>query len=342
MINSITQQTDYSRKELYHFLSGRDLPEFVKEASIEEVTDSSLNKEAYADEAGKLFPCWNKASTFVSQAFLINKKASIAKVKGKGYVAKVEKALEKAASDFGIVEDIKNYNAGVTKVASTAGHEIVSNLGDSEVVLYTIKSAEECTKHAEHFIKNIENFPFEWRRPMANQFVKAAEENGLDDLPDLLLKYAGQYYPDSLTVKQELVRRSRRFPEQNERYTKLASDVENIGSLDEFFKLAETCYFMEKNAGLYDKPKSRMILGDPVDKLFTLHLDKVANMLNTVTMAGERFDVDELEKISSDIYEKAFGFSFSPKEAEFKDIALTLPKSDVALFKQLSGVQPIA
>lgn len=340
MINSITQQTDYSRKELYSFLTGRNLPNFVKEATIEEVTDSSLNKEAYADEAGKRFPCWNAASTFVSQAFLINKKADIAKIKGQGYVAKVEKALEKAASDFGITEDIKEYNAGL-KPKRAEIHEVSTPLGRDDIVLYFVKSAQECASHANHFVKNIENFPFEWRRPMANQFVKIAETLGMDELPDLLLKYAGQYYPEPTAVKQELIRRSRRHPEQNERYTKLAADVENIESLDDFFKLAETCYFIEKNAGLYDKPKSRMILGDPVDKLFTLHLEKVADMLNTVTMAGEQFDVEDLEKISSDIYEKAFGFSISPKEAEFKDIASTLPKSDVALFKQLSGVQPI-
>lgn len=340
MINSITQQTDYSRKELYHFLTGRNLPNFVKEASIEEVTDSSMNKEAYADEAGKLFPCWNAASTYVSHAFLINKKADITKVKGQGYTNKVERALEKAAKDFGITEEIKAYTATL-KPKQAAIHEVSSPLGEDNLVLYFVKSASDCVNHANHFSKNIENFPFEWRRPMANQFVKIAEQLGLDELPDLVLKYAGQYYPDHAAVKQELTRRSRRHPEHTDRYEKLASDVGNIESLDEFFKLAETCYFMEKNAGLYDKPKSRMILGDPVDRLFTLHLDKVAELLNTVTMAGEQFDVDELEKISSDIYEKAFGFSISPKEAEFKDIALTLPKSDVALFKQLSGVQPI-
>lgn len=340
MINSITQQTDYSRKELYHFLTGRALPDFVKEASIDEVTDSSLQKEAYADEAGKLFPCWNAASTFVSNAFLTNKKASITKLKGASYVNKVEKVLEKAARDFGITEDIKAYNSTVVKTAA-ATHEIAANLGENEVVLYTIKSAADCSAHAQHFVKNIENFPFEWRRPMANQFVKTAEELNISDLPDLILKYAGQYFPEGPAVRRELIRRSRRFPEQNERYTKLAADVENIDNIEDFFKLAETCYFMEKNAGLYDKPKSRNILGDPVDKIFTLHVEKVAELLNTVTMAGERFDVSDLEKVSSDIYEKAFGFSLSPKEAEFKDIALTLPKSDVALFKQLSGVQPI-
>lgn len=340
MINSISQQTDYSRKELYSFLSGRDLPNFVKEASIEEVTDSSMSKHAYADEGGKLFPCWNAASTYVSHAFFINKKAAIAEVKGTGYVEKVAKALEKAARDFNITEDIKKYNSdNVVKTAAT--HEITSPLGGDDLVLYFVKSASDCAAHANHFVKNIENFPFEWRRPMADQFVKIAEHFNIDTLPDLLLKYAGHYYPDAIAVKQELIRRGRRHPEHKDRYEKLAADVNNIGGLDEMFKLAETCYFMEKNAGLYDKPKSRMILGDPVDKLFTLHLDKVAEMLNTVTMAGEKFDVDELEKISSDIYEKAFGFSISPKEAEFKDIALTLPKSDVALFKQLSGVQPI-
>ena len=97
----------------------------------------------------------------------------------------------------------------------------------------------------------------------------------------------------------------------------------------------------EKKAGLYDKPYNKKILGDPVNRFFTLSLDKVASLLDTITMAGERYAVSDLEKVSGDIFEKAFGFEIDPKTADAKDVLPTMPKSDVDLFKKLSGIKPI-
>ncbi len=105
--------------------------------------------------------------------------------------------------------------------------------------------------------------------------------------------------------------------------------------------MAEICYSIEREANLYKTAQSRKILGDPVDRLFTLSPVKVAELLDTVTMAGEKFAMEDLRKIPSDVYTQAFGFDIDPKTAEAKDILPTMPRTDVELFKQLSGVKPI-
>lgn len=341
---SIDQQQDYSNKELYTFLSGFPVPEYVKTAELTSVRPEGLEKEAFADDVGKKFPLDTKANVFLSNAFLLHKKAALTKLKGKHYINKVEDRINKAASALGMQVDVAVYNAAVTdKLAADYEDLTISvKLGSDEVDLFSIKTAAHLIDGASNFTKDLEKFPYNWRRPIAEQFVKAAETLGVTDLPETILKYAGLYYPDIVNVKEEILRRATKLGEADRaNYEKIAEDISNASSKDEFFDLAEFCYLTEKKAGLYDKPYNKKILGDPVNRFFTLSLDKVASLLDTITMAGERYAVSDLEKVSGDIFEKAFGFEIDPKTADAKDVLPTMPKSDVDLFKKLSGIKPI-
>jgi hypothetical protein len=340
---SIDQSSDYSHKELYQYLSGVNLPQYVKEASLDDVS-RQMTKTACADKQYDLFPVHTKAAAYVSNAFFVNKVDSLRELRGDNYINKVAYALGDAAILWGIQDDIKAYN----KVALSRlegeyeDRSVTFKIAEDDLELFSIKTASDVTREANNFVSNINKYPFEWRRNIASKFVKVAEALGLDELPDLVLKYAGQYYPDAVGVKAELARRMTKLSADNKtRYQSLISDVENISSKEEFFKLAECLHYIEKNAGLYDKPQYRKVLGDVVDKVFTLHFDKVAELCDVVEMGGEKFASADLDKVAEDIFEQAFGFKISTKEAEFKDIAPTLPRSDVELFKLLSGVKPI-
>lgn len=340
---SIDQSSDYSHKELYQYLSGVNLPQYVKEASLEELS-RPMTKTACADKQYDLFPVNTKAAAYVSNAFFVNKVDALRELRGDAYINKVAYAIGDAVTLWGIQDDIKTYN----KVAldrlegEYEDQSVTFKIAEDDLELFSIKTASDVTREANNFVSNINKYPFEWRRNIASKFVKVAEVLGLDELPDLVLKYAGQYYPDVVGVKAELARRMTKLSAENKkRYQELISDVENISSKDEFFKLAECLHYTEKNAGLYDKPQHRKVLGDVVDKLFTLHFDKVAELCDVVEMGGEKFASADLERISSDIYHQAFGFELDPKSAEAKDILPTMPKSDVSVFKHLSGVQPI-
>ena len=111
MQHSIDAQTDYSSKELYTYLSGHPLPEYVKEAGLSSVFVGDIEKTAFADEMGRYFPINSKANVYISNAFLVNKKAALAELKGNLYVAKVEDKITKAASALGMQVDIALYNA---------------------------------------------------------------------------------------------------------------------------------------------------------------------------------------------------------------------------------------
>ena len=347
MNNSIDQQTDYSGRELYSYLSGVDLPEYVKEADIENVKlAGEVEKTAYADPLHYLFPVNSKARVYVSNAFLSNKKAALVELWNQEHVDKIVANIEKAAEAYGILDDIRAYNTISEKRATEdyKDNSIVLDVQGNTIDLFTIKTAADLTKEANRFITNLDNYPYEWRRGISEQFVKAAENLGIDELPDLVVKYAGQYFPDIANVKSELERRMSKLSNETaiERYQELIKQANDaIESVEDVFNLAEFCYFTEKNAGLYDKPAIARLLGDPVDRMFTLSFEKVAELFDIVEMGGEKFAAADLAKISSDVYEQAFGFKISSKEAEFKDIAPTLPRSDVALFKELTGVRAI-
>lgn len=342
MITSIDQNQDYSSRELYSYLSGVRLPEFVKQASISEVV--GFEKTAYAD-GSKYFPIAKKVDTFISAVFFLNKHADLKKAKGEKYVQKVAAAIDAAADIFEIKQDISNY--GIQMIQKKAAEEskeqtIIFKIAQDEFDLFTIKVASDVSIKAAEFVAGLDRYPFEWRKAISEQFVKAAEAYDIDELPDLILKYAGQYFPSSEDVKLELARRKTKLSAENaQRYEDLISDVDNIETRDEFFKLAEVCYFIEKNAGLYDKPQYRKILGDPVDKFFTLHFEKVAELMDVVKVGNARYTINELQKVSSDIYEKAFGFEKPASADELRDILPTMPLSDFNLFKQLSGISAI-
>lgn len=341
---TIDQQTDYSNKELYNFLAGHDLPEYVKTAELDSVFVGKIEKTAFADDLGRKFPVNSKANIYISNAFLINKQADLRKAKGDFYIDRLAVKLYKSAAVLNILDDLVTYNklANDRLNADFADKTIKVKIAGDEVDLFSIKTAEQLIDGANNFVRDIDKFPYAWRRPISEQFVKAAEELEVNELPDIIAKYAGLYYPDIVQVKEEIERRSLKLAgEDKENYTKIAADIDNAGSKEEFFKLAEYCYETEKRAGLYNVPYNKKVLGDPVNRFFTLSLDKVAELLDTVTMDGERYATSDLAKVSADIYEKAFGFEIDPKTAEAKDVLPTMPKADVALFKQLSGVKPI-
>ncbi len=210
----IDQQDDHSNKELYQVLSGYDIPEYVKEAELSSVRPE-LEKEAFADSMARKFPINSKANIFISNAFLLNKSAALEKVKPKGYVTKIRNKIEKAAKVLEIEDDLKYYaNALKEKQAADfTDYSISVKLQDDESVLFPIKVASQVTSGAATFVREINNYPFEWRRDIARAFVKAAEALNVDELPDVLMKYAGYFYPDPSNLKAELLRRATKVPE---------------------------------------------------------------------------------------------------------------------------------
>lgn len=345
MTRAIDQNQDKGKKELYTYLTGTTIPEFVKNASFEDVqlprASVGLAKYAFADEAG-YFPINSKARTFVSAVYFLNKHAELAKTKGKEFVSLVADNLQKAAAVFGIEKEISNY--GIEMITKKASKEKVAQTIDVSVdgdtiELFKIASAEDLVSKAQDFSIRMNDYPFCWRRDIANRFVKIAEYFAVDELPTLVLKYAGHYYPNLAEVESILKVRASRAPEKVKKaYTELMTDIPNMGTKEDFFKLAEVCDYLE---GTIENRTKRANYTDAVDALFTLTLDKVAEMLDVIKIGGKQYELTELEKVSSDIYEQAFGFEKPASLDEMRAILPTVPLSDFALFRQLSKIQSI-
>jgi hypothetical protein len=95
--------------------------------------------------------------------------------------------------------------------------------------------------------------------------------------------------------------------------------------------------------GLYDNVKIAKLLGDPVDMLFTEPVTKIASALSYVEVHGDKYKLSDLTKISKDKYEEAFGDSgIDPADPEkIADILPTMPRSDMKLLEEITGLRPI-
>jgi len=349
-IYNFDASTDYSGKEMHRMFMDVELPEYVKTAELDDFTElRKLPKAAFADPERMIYPINTPARVYVSNAYFIGKKADISKLYGEDYTSQLESNIQKAAEVFDIAEDLENYdkNLNVKQAADYSARHMVDFdvAGLDTVQLYPVKTASDLSSAAESFTNNINNFPFSVRIKSAETFVKAAAALGVDDLPELLMKYAGLYYPDLSNISFELWRRSTKLAsaEHKEIYSKIAEDVKNMTTLEEVMKIAETCFNIENMEGLYDNAKVAHILGDAVDHLFTEQITKVASDLSYVEVHGDKYNLSDLTKISKDKYEEAFGDSgIDPADPEkIAEILPTMPRSDMKLLEEITGLRPI-
>lgn len=342
------QQTDYSNKELYGMFVNTDLPEYVKTAELDDSLElSGLPKTAFADTERRIYPINTPARVYVSNAYFINKKADISKLYGEDYTSQLENNIKEAAELFDIAEDLNNYNSSFNeKTASDYEEHYLTefDLGETQIRLYPVKTAADLSESADHFVKNIKNYPFDVRVKTAQNIIRFAEELGVDEVPNLVMKYAGLYYPDLAGLEREIWRRSNKLEKEANKkiYADLISDIDNITEVGEVMKVAELLFNVENMEGLHDKTAVAKVLGDPVDCIFTQSIDKVAQELSFIDIHGDKYKVEDLTKISRDKYEEAFGFELDPADIEkLAEILPTMPRSDVKLFEEISGIRPL-
>lgn len=347
----LDQLSDASNLQLYRLLQGVELPDFVKDAEMDtEDSVAALEKSAYADQVNIAYPIDTPARVYVSNAFFMAKRAEFERKFGTAHANSVAERIKQAAELFSVSREVEAYNEVQEKKASRDLElKHVCEVQDDEhpepIALFPYKTADEFSKSAQVFADNIRNYPFEWRTQIASSFLAKSAEAGVDELPDLVCKYAGLFFPVHTSVMSaELARRANKMSSKvaKDHLDQLASAVDGIESLEDVMKVARIVYHIEQNDGAYDRPKTAALLPDPVDVMFALPPTKVAEILNVVQMAGEHYSMDTLKKISADKYKEAFGIEIDPQnEAQLRDILPTMPLSDVSLFKELTGVDSV-
>lgn len=348
MSYTLDQTTDYSFRELHTFLDGISTPEFVKQAEMDtKETVEKLSEEAFADRYNRAYPIHTPAATYLSHAHFTQKKAELSKKWGVGYVEEVAARIKTAGELHKIASDLSGYEKQAAEKAAVTPEEkcvFTVKVGEADTGLFPYRTKEDLSKQAEEFAANISNYPFDWRRPIAVSFWKQASEVNLEELPELICKYAGMYFPDTSSFADELTRRMNKLSDDKQAdYAKLIEKAASAVSAEDFYELCGEAYEAEKQAGAWDHAITRRTLGDIVDTTFTLSIDKVASLLNVVDMAGEPYCINELKKVSKDIYKEAFGADLDPSNGDqLRDVLPTMPLSDVALFRELSGINPLS
>ena len=345
---SIDQTQDYSHQELYSFLDSNTIPQFVKEGELitKEAADK-LAEPAFADRYHRAFPIDSAANCYVSNAFFINKKAALKDMWGANYITEVESRLNKAAELFEISNDVNTYNTNLlVKTAADYQEKFVSYVqaNESDYELFPYKTAADVGNHARLFAKDIKNYPFNWRTKIAADFVKVAVELGVEELPDLVCKYAGYYFPDTRNFATELTRRMNKISNEKakEGYKELITKAASVESREAAFNLCKEGYELERTAGVYDNVSLSNSLGDIVDKTFTLDFQKIAGLLDVVNMDGEPYAMSDLKKVNKEIFKQAFGCDINTSDdAELRNTLEVMPRSDIALFRELSGVRSL-
>jgi len=339
--------TDYSYKEINLFLNASTIPEFVKSAEyLTKQAADQLPDEAFADTYHRAFPINTAPDVYISNAFFMNKKAALEDLWETNYINTVESRINKAAELFNIKEDLAKYNANLMEksAADYTENTLVSfDVAGTNYELFPYKTAEDLTTQAEVFSNNIKNYPFDWRNKIASEFVKQASELGIEELPDILCKYSGQFFPDLRDFQDILTRRMNKLAEDKQsKYKELVEKSANISSREEAMNICAEAYKIEKLAGVYDKPLLYREMGDIVDRTMTLSLDKIAEYLNSIKLGQEVYSIADLQKVSKDVYKQAFDCDIDPtKAAELKEVLPTMPLSDIHLFKELSGITPV-
>ena len=344
----LDQIADTSNRELYDFLNGIDVPEFVKEAELDnEDTLKYSSKTAFADEYAKSFPINTPARVYVSHAFLHNKKAALEKKWGKDYVEKVSQRIKIAGDLFKITDSLVKYTEQRNNKQAQDYSEVnicsISHAGKT-FDLFPVKTASDFQTSMESFIENINKFPFPWRQKIAKSFIEKAAEFEVDEVPDLLAKYAGLYYANIADFPDILAHRFTKIASKVHalKYAALIERSKKVTSNKEAFDIVTTAAEIESQAGVTNNTKIASVIGDIVDRVFSLDVEKVAELLDCVQMGGEKFDVNALKKISKEVYKEAFGCDIDPVDAtQLRDVLPTMPLSDVALFKEISGLRAL-
>lgn len=343
------QSQDRSGRELFAFVDGTELPDFVKEANFDDAADAKwFDKEGFADQIGGNFPLHSPARVYVSNVYFRNKQAELKQHWGPAYVQKVGEAIETAASVFGIKEHLDSYNSQFNvKHASVDDTRVVSSIEfEGETYgLFPVKTAQDLKDSMHVFASEIHKFPFDTRKKIAGDFLTAASDFQVHEVPDLLAKYGGLYLPDTVQLVNVLSHRSTKIasPVLAEKYKQLVAQAEKVASLSEIDTLLSNAAAIEKEAGLHMNIKVASEIGDLVDRVYSLSLDKVAEILDCIEMAGDFYKLAELTAISPEIYKEAFGCDIDPSNRSvLRDVLPTMPASDVSLFRELSGVTPLA
>jgi hypothetical protein len=330
----VDQSTDLSGRHTYRVVQRFAPPDYVKQASDEDLAgsaaltkqsaESEYNPEAtqvaedepdiFADPWRRLFRCHTKAATWLSAAFF----ADQADAYPPEEALAVRQRLEHFASFHGIADEVSalQSKAAALRESGTAmlqdgDYALVLDLGNGEKKqLYPLRDLDEVKQAADYLARYRDELPFGHKNTMARRILERAEKlgAGLPEHQELLSKCAGQgacAASDAAELLLHHVEASRGGPgpltEVQRELLKLAAlYLEKPSSLKQngaLVKTAEILDTFDRQHGLhrrYDRDVAHKRVERPEDVLFAVTGEKMAALVR-----------DNVETITGNLYKLA-------------------------------------
>lgn len=354
---------DVAYTQLQRLHTVYDLPDFVKEAAVEDL-QLPPKRGQYADAITKQFPCHTKAATVLSLGYFLENSDSLTEKQR----TRIGSELAKFANFWGIrpiMEAMTQRKAELSKEAQTveltdSNFALVKQAEDGTVTReYPLRNSKEVRAAAEWFTGNLpalrEEYPFRDRLLMATRILDKAADYGvaIDDLQETLEKCAGlgMTAPSDiarhLSQRQTYLRTTRVVPEVIEGLGKLAALVrnkpQNFLDMHTLQDLAETVDFVDRTCGLLNKYSE--LLPAPEDITFGVTQSKMAEIRDIAfeTSVGSVYTTPQLAKISlaqvrdllGDEVANQVRHGIDVDREKLADVVATLPRPDAETFDDL-------
>lgn len=172
---------DQNPRPLYRVDALAGTPDYVTQAEV--ITPEHTQKlasVAFADHGRREFPCFDKASTYLSYAYL--------RGAGRSDPA-LETRIKQAGQVFGISEDLEKIDAALATEKSASAPEPrfalpAGSVKEANFNLYPINSREEIESSGHQLLHDRSRMPVHAFRTAASALVKAAAEHPGTQLPE--------------------------------------------------------------------------------------------------------------------------------------------------------------
>lgn len=367
-MNISDQNDDVNYQTLHRLMSLYNAPDFVKKAAFNDImADNTLPPRAYALPSHNKFRTDSAAATWVSLAFLMDKKAEIEK----DLFDHAFQRLNDAAAFHGIS---KQAEALVSKIAANVPVKDESLTDDKfAIIFYNDQNQRERhlrllnsleVKTAAQFLNKFhDKFTYDQRREIAEKIMDKANQYGasLGGLDDYIEKQAGlgdcasQDAIELIMNRLPVIGRVDKPNEVQLGLLKMADTIRqepktlhNPGTLHKIATVIDT---IDKTYGV----QHSALLPRPEDVLFKINKKLAAQIRDehVSTTTGNIYKKSDLSRLPAKDIEDMLGHDFmgrittglSIDPEKFAEELHTLPRGDATLVDKLmneNGIQPAA
>lgn len=354
----IDQNDDFNGQHLYRILKLYDVPEFVKNASSDDIYGKKLSNHLYGDPVGKTFPCHSAAATWVSTAFFIENKSNITEKIANW----VDERIKAASHRF----YINNFTDQIRSKYAETFTDALGKLSDRDFAVvfygdhgakeryYPLRNTKEVVKAADYILKYRMLIPIADRREMAKKVLEKASSFGAAVDNDFLSKQAGigscnpEDVAELLWSRTAMIGRTDKPNDLQIQMAKMAdacgkhqSDVCESDSLN---KIAEVVDSIDRHYGFNQQYDDNLL--PPEDILFKLNEKIAAKVVDEhcILTSGNVYKIADFDRLQIKDIQDLMGNEFSKEVSDgelfvspekFANVVKTLPRPDAELIERL-------